>query len=388
MRQTLFRYFTFLFLCLPFIAQAATQPAFESPEHEQIGNAVILHADANDAGQAGGKLTLANGLQLTYGEILTLGDFYEIPFQSISLGETEGDREARFKAAFHSFSKNTASINETTEIIDAIHYQDKLVAEGVSRGETPEQVYENTSDEFNRRYNCITGGGCSKGTWWTDQGRYLELASADYDHFGSHAQAAYIAGHQAALAQAIKARTKGPAALMKAYAMNAFACHFLSDRFAAGHIRTPRYELATVIKPALVGSLLAHFMHEEENHYGLQVHNGRGDHWQVMGDRSYMSTLNTDNRRILNETMQTSADEIFNAYLTGQLPEKDRADELLPIADEVGDSAKLDISALFYWDEKKQTLMRRSTLESAYARGWTDRWWGVSTLARLQAIKH
>lgn len=70
---------------------------------------------------------------------------------------------------------------------------------------------------------------------------YLGLALINFDHFGEDARTAYKAGHLAALRQA--ASSKSPANLESAYALNAFADHFLEDSFAAGHLRVPRQKL-------------------------------------------------------------------------------------------------------------------------------------------------
>ncbi len=63
---------------------------------------------------------------------------------------------------------------------------------------------------------------------------YLGLAQINWDHFGADARTAYNAGHATAIQKAISGDLDG------AYAMNAFADHFLEDSFSAGHLRTPR----------------------------------------------------------------------------------------------------------------------------------------------------
>ena len=63
---------------------------------------------------------------------------------------------------------------------------------------------------------------------------YLRLAQLNLDHFGEDAHTAYSAGHYTAMSEAANGN------LEVAYAMNAFADHYLGDCFAAGHMRTPR----------------------------------------------------------------------------------------------------------------------------------------------------
>src|ERR1041385_2729924 len=62
---------------------------FEGGEHTAIGDSVLLHFSASDRGTPAHevKLTLPNGLKLTYGQIVALGgDFYGIPDAPISDG--------------------------------------------------------------------------------------------------------------------------------------------------------------------------------------------------------------------------------------------------------------------------------------------------------------
>ena len=61
------------------------------------------------------------------------------------------------------------------------------------------------------------------------------------DHFGAYAWDAYKAGHYRAL-EIAKAGSKNEAKLGEAYLYDAFALHYLSDQFSAGHSRTPRME--------------------------------------------------------------------------------------------------------------------------------------------------
>jgi hypothetical protein len=74
-------------------------------------------------------------------------------------------------------------------------------------------------------------------TWDREGPSYLRIAQLNLDHFGADARTAYNAGHTCAL------RTAAAGNLELAYAMNAFADHFLEDSFASGHMRTPRRAL-------------------------------------------------------------------------------------------------------------------------------------------------
>ena len=88
----------------------------------------------------------------------------------------------------------------------------------------------------------ITGG-----VWFLGipviKGRKLELAENNYDHFLPYAKDAYLTGHQLAKEKAREASQypRDPELrkklLHEALSMEAFACHFLTDSFASGHIR-------------------------------------------------------------------------------------------------------------------------------------------------------
>src|SRR5262249_42592779 len=158
-------------------------------------------------------------------------------------------------------------------------------------------------DTLSAEWNRITGGG-SWITPWYPLGRYLQLSAVNWDHFGEHAILAYQAGHAAALAQAVTARNKPPSdqreALCWAYAMNAFADHFLSDLFSGGHIRAPRKKLQdTVSGGSMFGGLLTRAMHDEDSHWGLAVHNAAKDSWRAYGDKRYFDTVDLANKAIV-----------------------------------------------------------------------------------------
>ena len=167
--------------------------------------------------------------------------------------------------------------------------------------------------------------------------------------------------------------------------MDAFASHFLSDHFAAGHLRTPREELKNKVTPAVLGFLLANYMHNEENKHGIHVHNALGDQWIVYGDFSYFNPMNQINRQMLLRTLQQSADEVFNTYYSGAMPAKSNVLEMIPYTDPLNAGNNLDITPLFYWDNDTQQLFRRTNLSNPYDKNLTSSWWGWSTLILLKS---
>jgi len=366
-------------------AASTFMPDFASAEHVFFGDKVKL--PTTNPGQPFIKLHLPNGLNLTYGEILSFGDFYGVVDYPISQGKTEQERRDRFIAAFNSFSETPTIISEATQILAVIHDEQKMVEEALKKGEPTEELYKKLGHDNDIKFNCITGGYCDPKTWFLPPwGRYLSLANDDFDHFGENAWVTYKTGHELALEQAVLAHeTHDLKKLELAYALNAFACHFLSDRFASGHIRTPRQELTDHVTPGTIGSLLASFMHEEENFNGLRVHNVRGDQWIAYGDKSYFNPKNNKHKDLLEETLQASANQIFAAFQQGTTQIYDNIYTLIPQPDEIENTGKLDISPLFYWDSKSSQLMLRNDTTNLYDRHWTSAWWGWSTLIKLQS---
>jgi len=71
--------------------------------------------------------------------------------------------------------------------------------------------------------------------------------------------------------------------LITALIANAFADHYLSDRFASGHIRTPRLLLKEMC--GVIGDVLSNCQHDEENDEGLIVQSGNKD-VELFGDNN------------------------------------------------------------------------------------------------------
>ncbi|HEY1694681.1 MAG TPA: hypothetical protein VGG39_21065 [Polyangiaceae bacterium] len=99
---------------------------------------------------------------------------------------------------------------------------------------------------------------------------YLELALRNVDHFGWHNVRAYVRHHEEALRLAASARGADDETWRRALCMNAFADHFLTDGFAAGHVRVPRAEIcawaeARGLNDKVSGSL-SKILHDQDGH--------------------------------------------------------------------------------------------------------------------------
>jgi len=120
-------------------------------------------------------------------------------------------------------------------------------------------------------------------------GHYAELAMQNQKHFSPDNWAEFEKAHREALTMVDKHVTNSTAAHehgpipANAIAQLAHGMHYLTDAFAAGHMRTPRKKMGRS------GGLLAIVMHDLENELGLLVTNGFGHLWRAFGDGSLES---------------------------------------------------------------------------------------------------
>jgi hypothetical protein len=175
---------------------------------------------------------------------------------------------------------------------------------------------------------------------------YDELALSNTAHFGWHNLKAYCQHHRAALEyarQAYQLRDIEPAKAAELWGLalftNAFADHFLTDAFAAGHIRVPRHEIRCwaedqAYSDQLAGAL-AKLLHDQDGHLntlhgeghslagngteGLWVCNPRGDTWHTRCDgQLFIDTSGNDPAVHLPvEAVRASVKELFMVYLAG-----------------------------------------------------------------------
>ncbi len=286
---------------------------FEGGEHTFLGDQVNLkfEGQAQPTPAASYPILLPNQLSLRYGQIIGLaGDFYGFPDSPISSDPTG----QTFKDAFDSLARLPASKAEATQILQTMQTEIDAVNKAIANGVDPSTAYDAMGDQLNKLYNHDTGGGYN----YVPRGRYLLLAATNWDHFGASAVAAYTTGHnQAQLAATAAGKLTDPTArragLELAYAMNAFADHFLTDLFSSGHLRTPRKEMHETLVGD-TGSLCARMMHDEDSCYGLQVTNASGDAWTAYGDKRLRDRVNAGNLQRAEAAVQVSVDEVWLAF--------------------------------------------------------------------------
>lgn len=325
-----------------------TKETFEAIEHKAIGDrAFKLFFDTCKDEELSKLLislqfynlytlsewSLPNGLKLSSGDIVALsGDFYGIPKAPICEGKDPEDQKSRFRAAYNSLcaiindpKQQDAHNNEVQKIRKLFVKEKKTICKHLKEGHGPAHALHSIAGGQNVNYTGITLHTSLPVPFF--HSRYLDLASQNFDHFGADARIAYRAGHAVALETAIEAKNaqheeQKLKLLVKAITQELFACHFLTDLFASGHLRTIRRELFNhvqktgwTIGKAYIAGLLAKEMHDEDNRHGLLVENKRKDEWTSYGDACYFEVVNLENLKNVTETAKEAILSIFNTYL-------------------------------------------------------------------------
>lgn len=308
----------------------------ESCEHVAVGDSIQLTAADGTRKAAAGLGLPVGDRSLSYGHLIALGgDFYGVGARPESPGHPALEAlepissapkpDQAFESAFQTLVD--APRAELEQILAVMDEEQKAIDDARKAGKQPSEAYEELGDSLSYKWNEITGGGpASLGviSILLHPGRYINLASVNMDHFGPDAVKAYLAGHGVALRAAAALHGQNPNSpdvgqkLLACYAMNAFADHFLTDLFAAGHVRTPRRALwATPGTIAGETGLLTRAAHNEDNHDGLHMTNARGDSWVEYGDGKELDTVDAQNFALAIAATQASADEVSQAFVTG-----------------------------------------------------------------------
>lgn len=318
-----------------------------------------------------------------FGEVLALaGDFYGIPESPIAPDVDPStnlvDEKFRFMDAFDTFDKNEDTIEffkyfrQEMDVIKDVQAKCKLYRDekhcvfsqecSCAAGETMWDNFNKSGYESDIKFNKETGGisdhwpGVIKNSLLSlmIKGRYLRLAENNIDHFcqGGHALYAYLAGHICAMEEAV-IQSKNPSPdLTKAYALEAYACHFLTDMFASGHLRVERKLIVDYgTSYDVIGNYLTKLMHDEDNKLGLSVSNfacsikdnsdliyvlgnsiasvsdiPKIDEiknirkvWKCYGDKYLTHPDNQENLGYIGYVMQKSVDEVWKSFETGKV---------------------------------------------------------------------
>jgi hypothetical protein len=286
------------------------QGGFGSSEHVAIGEEVDLKGLTHEYEPI---LIMKGSARVRFQHIVALaGDFYGIYGEAVSLpGGTDEEKEARFKKAFETLEN--ADNTEVEQLLSLI----KEECEHVKHSGVPHHCYTQHLMVEGRKAEKIKAG-------------YNDLLIDNSDHFSIDAKETYRIGHTLALKTAKEAgRKKNVEGLKKAYAIDAFACHFLTDLFAAGHIRNQRgalekylislgfevgKEVFQLTEAKTLAGILTAAQHQKDGDEGLEVEDGSGDCWKAYGDGNFFSTKNEKNKQKAIQAVQASVDEVYQSY--------------------------------------------------------------------------
>jgi hypothetical protein len=385
-----------------FKAETTTQlmekygPGFSSLEHKNIGDNVKLRLSGANSVNGAVKLTLPNGLKLSYGEIVMYGgDMFGDASQPVS--NCKPSQQANcFKAQFDALgvkgdinSKRCSNpLNQAKTLDKYMNSVEKELEIARSEGVNDWDFYDKQDVTITKELNKLTCGG-SVISAFIPFGSYIKLAQANFDHFAPDSLTAYKTGHRYAMETAREGFAKMQTGdlqeanrlLELAYAQNAFANHYLTDSFSAGHMRTPRRAIAKgVFLPAALNLLIANLMHNEDNRHGLNVVNAEGTSWVAYGDGYLYKPEAEVQRLVMLDAMQRSADGVYNTFVTGKIPDKFPEMDLLPDyskIEEMNDTAPL-------FKVENGVVLKRVKNNDYYDHHWTKYWSGLITLIRFQ----
>ncbi|PBK60954.1 fucose-specific lectin [Armillaria solidipes] len=334
---------------------------FEYAEHCFIGDAITLTlANGEKVVASDYRFRFKDQLSLTCGQINGLaGDFYGT-YDPISDGKNDQDRSARFVQAYNTLADGGPRLpKEAMDILAVLQAEVDAVNAALANHQDPSVVYAQLPDVSVKLEQITYGRSGIPG--------YLGLAQINWDHFGADARTAYNAGHATAIQKAISGDLDG------AYAMNAFADHFLEDSFSAGHLRTPRRLLHGTVD--FTADFCAKYMHDEDNAIGIGAKDPGGHSWTLYGDKRALDSLNDDNRTRCVDSVQASANEIYKAYKTRQAPSPDdyQAWTYAPTLESA--NAHQMLAPLF-----TSKIERRKKIENRWLWNFTTDYWFWSTV--------
>ncbi|KAF2665754.1 hypothetical protein BT63DRAFT_74879 [Microthyrium microscopicum] len=212
--------------------------AYEFAEHKHLGDSVTLKGTDVISFKA------RNNIYITYGQINGLaGDFYGT-MAPICNGTTVEDQEHRFIYAWWTLFNKDSDAHSVLNLL-------KTEVDSFENAKTQQELGQGVFSETYKPTGPWSAQWTTLRTLLTTSS-YWRLGAVNLDHFGEDAGTAYNTGHRVALKLAATASPNADAVLSPkdrgdilktAYTMNAFADHFLQDRFASGHLRTPRRKL-------------------------------------------------------------------------------------------------------------------------------------------------
>lgn len=371
------------------ISYKERKAGFGGLEHRDLGENTTLKWGHLPHSLANNHLQLSNGLIVSYGElIMYAGDFFGNQNYPISTCRSKNKSSCFYKQFFTLDQSQTNPYkNALTQIPKYRRYFNELsnsLKQAKVEGESEWEFYIKHGSDISKTLNRLSGGG-SVISDYIPFGEYIKLANVNYDHFVPNALSAYRTGHKLALETAIKAHIADLSGdtdqahnlLTKAYVMNGFSNHYLTDAMSTGHFRTPRLEIVKhVFLPKALCLLIANLMHDEDNRIGLNVTNQRGISWHAYGDGHLNMPEASQHLALIQQVVQESVNAIYEAFESGKMPE--HFDEMTILPDYSNISQLNNHPPLFKW-ENNQLLKRKHNFD-INDNHYTAWWSGLITL--------
>jgi len=326
-------------------------PLFEYEEHHMLGDALELpgwdtaDSTGKDKSAKINPLTLPNKLQLSYGQINALaGDFYGT-WQPIATGKDLQEQMTFFEAAFNTLARGP---REKVDALLKILQRETNAVQEAKQADPPKSVKQ-VYDEIGTSMLVDLIKASKIGSTGPS---YSDLLENNIDHFAPDSVTAYNAGHAKALETAANAKSEQDLSL--AYAMNAFADHFLEDHFASGHLRVPRAFMMDIMPK----NICTNFMHNEDNTNGLNVLDSNKKAWHCYGDEMLLDPSGRDTMQQCLNALRQSVQEVWDAYKNGKNkkvigPKEFKAWQFAPVASTAG-----NIAPMFKIGPKNEILQR------------------------------
>ncbi|KAF5568019.1 phosphatidylcholine-hydrolyzing phospholipase c [Fusarium phyllophilum] len=264
--------------------------------------------------------------KLTFGDIIALtGDFYYRWHLDRCHPSISEDWDSNPSRSLDIAAENVNLLqNDKPGILKCvaplIRAQAAQTKDAQSRGQDIAQAYRKVEKHFNTAFaNCTYG--------------YISIALCNPDHFGNDAKKAYSSVHTLALRKAIEAnKSQSPSDLKEAYFIEGFAQHYLTDMFAAGHIRTPRHLLHSKkpfgetdnddsVPGVFYGDQCCKAQHDEDCANGLWVTNQEGISWAAYGDKQLGQGRSGKNLQMAVSASQAGLDEVWETFQSGRMTE-------------------------------------------------------------------
>lgn len=319
------------------------------------------------------KVEITKDLFLTPGDIVALaGDFFGDPNKPIAFGEDEDKakkddvnadtKENRFRKAYSTLMNSPQRTGQIKKVIAHIRDDAEAVKPDAHWKIKLKKKIVDATDANNIKY----AYELKDESFWHSP--YFKLAFTNFDHFGEEARVAYLTGHKLAIEFAKKAGLeKDPIEkrdlVKKALLHELFACHFLTDLFASGHVRTPRKEILNYLVETqtpkdgpvkdiratpnlinistvnlMVAGFFARKMHDEDNDKGVYVKHQKADSkpWLSFGDNNYFKPLNNENAKQASDTMLAALKDLVLAYNQQETRLDKNLNEYVPTANGAG----------------------------------------------------